>query len=198
MIFFSSRWAFKIHATWHCLGEWNEDWFNLRYAATPVLFLHSVYYCLYRSFVHPDKLADLFELVSKQLRFHKNAEMEDEACKHESITLPCIQCPTQSSSDNIATNPPMFMHVTLLRDSDPSKSCFHCILTGKSYTVWVPLHITLLLHLMFTLLARWTWNGRKNRLYQCRYARSNVLQNKTMITAFFWWRILFLLLKTNS
>ena len=70
------------------------------------------------SFVHPDKLADLFELVAKQLRFNKNDEVDPNSygCTYESITLPCIQRPysTNDVDDKTVSNTSIFMHVTIM------------------------------------------------------------------------------------
>lgn len=115
------------------------------------------------SFVHPEKLADLFELISKQLRLSKNIELGDNCSKYESITLPCIEHPSNKdiSNDNIDTSPPMFMHVTLIGDSDPNRRCFHCLLTGVSNMKFLSddMFRSFLINCSFAFFSRCTWNG---------------------------------------
>uniref|UniRef100_A0A6T7HKI6 PAS domain-containing protein n=1 Tax=Attheya septentrionalis TaxID=420275 RepID=A0A6T7HKI6_9STRA len=111
------------------------------------------------SIVQAEKLSSLFEMVATALRTTKvkdtnsneasssekttnsdNGVTSDEqqssddevhAWSYNGVTLPCIPFNHKSRRKGTRHPNPLFMTVTLIRDEDPLKRCFHCILTDS-------------------------------------------------------------------
>jgi hypothetical protein len=55
-------------------------------------------------------------------------------CDIAAMTLPCISFPSQMKVNNVSKSNPLYMTIALMTDDDPSKRCFHCIISDDPGT----------------------------------------------------------------